>query len=73
MNITASALADYLTRQMSVYGQISRGHAVRLLFLHNARPTREQVEQAIILAIARRQVTCGHGGSTLEAKVCTDD
>ena len=65
MAATASTLADYLARQMPIYGQISREHAMRLLLLHDAHPTREQVTQAIIIATARRQVAREHGGATL--------
>ncbi len=63
---TASDLADYLARQMPIYGPISKEHAERLLLLHDARPTREQIAQAIILATNRRQVLRGHGGATLQ-------
>ncbi len=63
---TASDLADYLARQMPIYGPISKEHAERLLFRHDARPTVEQVKQAIIIATARRQVMRGHGGATLQ-------
>ncbi len=66
MNFTAAELADFLERQMPLYGSISREHAERILFRCGARPTREQVAQAIILATNRRQVLRGHGGATLQ-------
>ncbi len=62
---TASDLADFLARQMPIYGPISREHARRLLLLHDSRPTIEQVEQAIIIAVGRDQVISGYGGATL--------
>ncbi len=63
---TASDLANYLARQMPIYGPISKEHAERLLLLHDARPTRDQIAQAIIVATNRRQVMRGHGGATLQ-------
>ena len=69
MRAIASDLVDYLARQMPIYGPISREHAERLLLLHGARPTREQVRQAIIIATQRGQVTRAHGGATLMRKV----
>jgi len=65
MRATASNLADYLARQMPIYGPISREHAERLLLLHGARPTREQVTHAIIIATQRGQITREHGGATI--------
>lgn len=61
---TASELADHLAREIPVYGAISRKQAERILFRRGG-VTMPQIQQAIIIAISRRQVVAEHGGATL--------
>ena len=64
MRATAAELADYLERQIPIYGSISTAEAQRILFrLGGLSP--EQILHAIAVAVCRQQVVREHGGATL--------
>lgn len=61
---TASDLADFLAREIPVYGAISRVQAERML-IRRGGVTPHQVTHAIQVAIFRGQISAAHGGTTL--------